>query len=64
MLAPFGQMNPPLKTSSASPRTLTRRSPLISMASPQVASQSGQVANRVTLSSVIATAIFADVARC
>ena len=60
MLAPLGQMKPRLKTSSASPRTLTTLSPSMSRASPHVASQSGHVANRVTLSSVIAEAIFAD----
>jgi hypothetical protein len=43
MLAPFGQMKPWLKTSSASPfvRTTTPSSWVIS--SPQVASQSGHV---------------------
>ena len=41
--APFGQMKPLLKTSSASPRTFTIRSPSSVSSRPQVASQSGQV---------------------
>ena len=60
MLAPLGQMNPLLKTSSESPRTLTTSVPSSSNSSPHVASQSGQVAYLVTLSFAIARAIFAD----
>ncbi len=45
---PLGQMKPWLKTSSASPRIDTTRSPSSSSSSPQVASQSGQVRKAVT----------------
>ncbi|MEA2466908.1 MAG: hypothetical protein QOJ57_1034, partial [Thermoleophilaceae bacterium] len=39
----FGQMKPRLKTSSSSPLIFTTCPSLVSIASPQVASQSGQV---------------------
>src|SRR5215217_141810 len=39
----FGQRKPRLKTSSASPRTDTTSRPSVSISSPQVASQNGQV---------------------
>ncbi len=43
MFAPFGQMKPLEKTSSASPRTFVTESPSSVISRPQVASQSGQV---------------------
>ena len=49
-LAPLGQMKPRLKTSAASPRIFVTRSPATVNSSPQVASQSGQVAKRVVAS--------------
>ncbi len=46
----MGQMKPLLKTSSASPRTLTMRSPSSVSSSPQVASQRGHVRMAVVVS--------------
>src|SRR5689334_25325394 len=51
-LAPFGQMNPALKTSSRSPRApVTRPSSMVSVR-PQVASQNGQIRRAVPVISL------------
>jgi hypothetical protein len=58
-LAPFGQMNPALKTSSRSPRApVTRPSSIVSVR-PQVASHKGQIRRAAVWVSTI-TAFCAD----